>query len=315
MNLADVYAVWIEAERATYAYRYRWRISNNTEYLYKIQNKGNITLSMGPRSPETEEIYNKAHNYEMMLKSAANRSLLLGKMYKVSRLPTLATFAGNVLRSLDKHRLLGDTIQVVGTNALVAYQLEAQCNLDSELRMTEDLDFTWRDGTKKFNSLVPSVNLLDVIKESDATWTVSSETEFRLINRSSEVIELLIPPSMWDSRPKGSWKAVDTIGQEDLLGGMPVEQVAADVSGRPAKIVAPDPRLFMLHKWILSSEEKRKPQKKTKDYAQALQLKDLINERLPAYPLDEEFIDGLNDRLRNAWKEMNKVEKKHTLKP
>lgn len=296
-NLNQTYAAWMEAEQAIVLGRLRWKTVNETDYLYRLRPGRDTGTSLGPRSPATELQFEQARSHEEQSKNGAKRLLVLGRIYKATRAPMIATFAGEALRALDRRGILGDGLQVVGTNALPAYELEAARQLPDDLHATEDFDLSWIG-----KAMVPPPHLLDVLREADATWTVSMERTFQLVNRNLEIIDVVVAPSRQMAYPKSSpWKAVDLDGQEDLLGGVPVSQVVADFSGRPARIVAPDPRLFALHKFLLSQEPERKAIKRAKDRAQAEQVMALVEVGMPHYPMDEAFIATLSDRLGKAW--------------
>ena len=57
----------------------------------------------------------------------------------------------------------------------------------------------------------------------------------------------------------------------------------------PARIVAPDPRWFTLHKLWMSAQAKRNPLKRPKDEAQGYALLDAVKIAMSHYPLDEAF--------------------------
>lgn len=94
------------------------------------------------------------------------------------------------------------------------------------------------------------------------------------------------------------------------MGGLPVEHVIAGLSGRPAKIVAPDPRLFALHKWMMAVDPNRKPAKQRKDHNQALQVKRLIELGMPHHPFDDEFLDNVSPLIQQSWKSLSSFEDK-----
>ena len=58
-------------------------------------------------------------------------------------------------------------------------------------------------------------------------------------------------------------------------------------------MVAPEPRLFGLHKLWLAEQPDREPLKKGRDRAQGRAVLRLILERLPQYPLDARVLRGL----------------------
>jgi hypothetical protein len=85
--------------------------------------------------------------------------------------------------------------------------------------------------------------------------------------------------------------------QEWLLEGRPVDQVVCGRNGTPARIVAPDPRWFALHKLWMSDQEKRNPLKRPKDRRQGEALLSAIAAEMPHYPLDEAFRTTLPPEL------------------
>ena len=77
--------------------------------------------------------------------------------------------------------------------------------------------------------------------------------------------------------------------QDWLLLGRPVDQVVGCRDGSPARIVAPDPRWFALHKLWMAAQTKRNPLKRPKDRQQGLALLDTIALHMPHYRLDAAF--------------------------
>src|SRR3546814_7776461 len=67
--------------------------------------------------------------------------------------------------------------------------------------------------------------------------------------------------------------------------------------GSPARIVAPDPRWFALHKLWMSAQAKRNPLKRPKDAKQGTALLDAVAEAMPQFPLDAAFAAELPDEL------------------
>jgi hypothetical protein len=299
-NLAETYAPWMEAVRATHGDRWRWKKVKGEDYLYHLFHGSNNGRSLGPRSPHTEAICAQMQALEQRASNGEKRLLLMGRMYRAARLPILAPFAGAVLRELDAQGILGDQVMVVGTNALGAYEIEAGRSLDTGLHATEDFDLSWVGQTPAMET---PVTLLPALQRADASWTVSMERTFQVVNRHGEVIDVLVAPSLLKGYPKDEKiRAIDVEGQEDLLGGERISQVVADLSGRPARIVAPDPRLYALHKWSLARDPTRTATKRQKDAQQALAVRQLVDEGMPALPFDKAFLKTLSPRLTHAWK-------------
>ncbi len=302
-NLENTYYVFREAERFLLGGNLRWKTVNEQVYLYKYPNGKSLEISLGVRNKDTEALMEQFKNYEEQVKYGGKKLMLLGKMYKAARLPTIANFAGNVLRALDRHGFLDQDIRVIGTHALAAYELEAQCLLSDEgIKMTEDLDLNWQSSNEV--EIEPPKNLYRAIKESDSTWTVSSENTFRITNKYAEEVELLIPEVLLKYAPKGPWRAISIEWLEYLMGGRSVEHVVSDLKGNPARIVAPDPRLFAIHKWMVSKSETRRVDKRRKDRTQSLTLLNLIEEKMPHYEFDDDFQGSLAPPMKEALIEM-----------
>lgn len=299
INLGDAYRAWIEAERAQQKGRLRWKTIRDTDYLYQMAPGSDTGISLGPRSAETEAQYEDARRLETIARTGKNELLVLGRIYRATRLPMIPVFAADVLRVLDRKDLLGSPLQVVGTNVLPAYELEASASVTQDLHATDDFDLSWLG-----DPVVPPPRLLDILREADPSWTVSMERTFQVLNRELQLIDVLVAPSKHAEYPtarQSMWQAIEVPGQEDLLGGVPVERVVTDTRGQPARIVAPDPRRFVLHKWLVSQEPTRKPNKRAKDRAQAEQVFELVEQKLSHYPWDESFLDTLSPRLLQAW--------------
>ena len=85
--------------------------------------------------------------------------------------------------------------------------------------------------------------------------------------------------------------------QEWLLPGRRVDQVVPCRDGTPARIVAPDPRWFALHKLWLGAQAKRNPLKRRKDVAQGKALLKAVAEAMPQYDLGQDFAAHLPGEL------------------
>src|SRR3546814_7231145 len=94
--------------------------------------------------------------------------------------------------------------------------------------------------------------------------------------------------------------------QEWLLPGTRISHVVVGRDGSPARLVVPDPRWFALQKLWMSAQGKRNPLKRGKDQNQDTALRDAVRERMPQFPIDHAFENGLPEELRGfyeGWKE------------
>jgi len=215
-------------------------------------------------------------------------------LYRALRLPMVSSEAGPILRECDRRHLLGSHLLVVGTNAIAAYMIEANGSIALPDE-TEDFDLAWVAETPD----EPERSVWDMLKAVDPTFTVYSERDFQARNAKAYEAELLVAPSRANTLgAKDQPRPVPLPEQEWLLLGRPVDQVIGCRDGSPARIVAPDPRWFALHKLWMSAQAKRNPLKRPKDRKQGLALLDAVATTMPQYPLDDAFEAALPDELR-----------------
>lgn len=303
IDLADLYDAWRQAARAGLKGRYRWKNVNGTDYLYLLRPGSDTGKSLGPRSVALEQLHEEHQQLYARAKTTWPRLLLKGRMLKAVRIPMVTAGVGEALRDLDLAGLLGDYVRVVGSVALPAYEIAAGVKLDPALHATEDMDFTW--VAPKESRPAPSA-LLDVLKRSDDTWTVNTERPFQLRNRKGDLLDVLVGPSLRDGYPAREKVRASVMESQDwLLGGTPVDVVLVDLAGKPARVVAPDPRLFALHKLQMSQQPAsvRRREKSAKDLRQALAVLDLVETRMPEYPLDEAFVSGIAEPLQAQYRQ------------
>ncbi len=303
-NLEQHYATWIDAERVLMPGRLAWKTVSGRDYLYCLSDGRGNGRSLGPRSPETEASYAAA----VAAREAATTLWTLlrreGAIYRTLRLPRIASAAAALLRELDRHALLGDSLMVVGTTALAVYEIEARARFATAAGVdsTQDFDMTWvatepRQTTLSATGAAPRT-LLDVMKRVDPTYTINTERSFQVRNAHGYEVELLISQSLARTLPRNESLSPAALAEQDwLLPGRRIEHVVCGLDGLPARLVAPDPRRFALQKLWLSAKPSRNPLKKSKDAKQGGLLLSAISERMPHYPLDDEFRNGLPPEL------------------
>ena len=143
-----------------------------------------------------------------------------------------------------------------------------------------------------------------MLKAVDPTFTINTEREFQARNAKAYEVELLVAPSRAETLAgKDRPRPVPLPEQEWLLPGRRVDQVVPCRDGSPARIVAPDPRWFALHKLWLGAQAKRNPLKRRKDTVQGAALLDAVAEAMPHYSLGLEFVTSLPDELVPYWEE------------
>lgn len=309
INMRQRYDVWIEAERELYSMPYdlRRKKVGEYEYLYEIFDRSGNGKSLGAWDDEKHSQLEEYKAAKSALKERRDGARdALGESSRIARalrLPLLSADAGPILREADRRSLLGSHLLVVGTNAMAAYALEAAGTFRDVPDETEDFDLAWtadepEDGTQ----------LWDMLKAVDPTFTINTEREFQARNAKAYEVELLVAPSRIQTLAgKDRPRPVPLPEQEWLLPGRRVDQVVPCRDGTPARIVAPDPRWFALHKLWLGAQAKRNPLKRRKDTVQGAALLDAVAEAMPHYSLGHEFVESLPDELVPYWEEWAKA--------
>lgn len=310
VNLRQRYEVWIDAERALAALPYdlRRKTVNGHDYLYRIFDRGGNGRSLGPMTSDLEARLLAYRSEKDALKERIKglRPALAesAALYRALRLPLLSSDAGPILRECDRRGLLGSHLLVVGTNAIAAYMAEANGRIDLPDE-TEDFDLAWisqqEDDDEK--------RLWDMLKAVDPTFTVNAERDFQARNARAYEVEIVVAPSRAATLGgRDQPRPVPLPEQEWLLLGRPVDHVIGCRDGSPARIVAPDPRWFALHKLWMAAQDKRNPLKRPKDRVQGLALLDAVAQAMPHYPFDDAFESALPHELTphfEAWREQS----------
>jgi hypothetical protein len=206
----------------------------------------------------------------------------------------------------DKHA----TIRVIGTNALYAYESLAGVVFNADSTATSDVDILVddRNRLRLLTEADEPIGLTRLIQSKvDRTFAARSAGDFRLTNDRGYMIEFIRPLSdpMYRSMPgaepleDGDIRPAPVPGLQWLVNAPSVEVVVLDERGFPAPMRCPDPRNWAMHKLWLSGRDDRAPEKKIRDREQARITLDLVEQKLPQFPMDEAFLLTLPGQLRN----------------
>lgn len=301
VNLEQAYDAWMGTLRTLNALPYNMRIKeiSGREYLYEVTDRRGNMKSKGALDPAKQDAFDtyKADKAELKDRLGHARETLReqASLYRALRLPMLPAEAGKILREADRLQFLGKQAMVVGTNALVAYALEANGFIRDAPDATLDFDMA-------LTALDPADDrptLWKVLKEADMTYAVNTERSFQARNAKAYEVEILSAPSrvggqVAQDRPR----PIPLPEQEWLLNGRRVDRVVGVRDGEAARILVPDPRWFALQKLWLAEKPERDPQKKDKDRKQGSALLDAIWLSMRHYPLDTGFYNALPADLR-----------------
>lgn len=301
VNLEQAYDVWMGTLRALNDMPYNMRIKeiSGREYLYEVTDRRGNMKSKGALDPAKQDAFDtyKADKAELKDRLAQARETLReqASLYRALRLPMLPAEAGKILREADRLQFLGQQAMVVGTNALVAYALEANGFIRDAPDATLDFDM----ALTALGTGDDRPTLWKVLKEADMTYSVNTERPFQARNAKAYEVEILSAPSrIGGQTAQDKPKPVALPEQEWLLNGRRVDRVVGVRDGEAARIVVPDPRWFALQKLWLAEKPERDPQKKGKDRKQGFALLDAIWLTMRHYPLDNGFYDELPADLR-----------------
>jgi hypothetical protein len=274
-----------------------WKKSKGKQYLFRTSDRHGNGKSLGVRSDKTETIYAEFHKNKQQirdslqsLKERIKEQSRFCKAAKIQRVPRIVTA---ILRLFEQHRLLGKNLQIIGTNALYAYEAASGVFLDSSLLATKDMDVLW-DVHSRLNlyswTQVDVKGLLDILKKADKTFELKRKKSFRAVNSAGFMVDLVKP------EPKPAFlQEIRQMGDEEDLAAAEIRNLQWLVSspkfsqtvigddGFPATMVVPDPRAFALHKLWLSKQQDREPIKKTRDRDQSLAVCRLVLHYLPDY--------------------------------
>lgn len=307
VNLDQAYQVWMDALRTLNDMPYNLRIKevSGKEYLYEVTDRRGNMKSMGPldEGKQAEFDQYKTEKAELKERLAGSRETLKeqASLYRALRLPMLPTEAGKILREADRLRFLGEQAMVVGTNALIAYALEANGFIRDAPDTTIDFDLALTGVEVGDDRPI----LWKVLKEADTTYSVNTERPFQARNAKAYEVEILSAPSrVAGQAPKDRPRPVPLPEQEWLLMGRPVDRVVGVRDGEAARMVVPDPRWFALQKLWMAEKPERAAQKKRKDLKQGRALLDAVWLTMRHYPLNDTFYEELPAELRphyEAW--------------
>ena len=298
IDAVQLYEAYLAAYHKGRAYRggMHWKKAKGREYLFRSRDRYGYGNSLGPRSPETEKILEEFRKNKQQvkerLKNLKKRLKEQARFCKAAMIQRVPRVAAETLRHLDRQKLLGHNVLIVGTNALYAYEAAAGAYVDTAITATGDLDILWdvRSRLTLVADDIDKIGLLDILRKADRSFELSGPRSYRAINRDGYMVDLI------KSEPKsllikertqmggpGDLKAAEIKNLQWLISSPKIYQIAIGEDGFPTAIAAPDPRAFALHKLWLSKQTNREAVKKQRDYDQALAVANLVVNYLPQY--------------------------------
>jgi hypothetical protein len=189
---------------------------------------------------------------------------------------------------------LGSGIRVAGTNALYAYEAECGVVMSPEITATGDIDLLFDARRRLFLLADPeleTLNLVGLLRLADRSFS-RTRMSFRAQNDEGFFVDLIKPLR----NPPWLAEKISIGDQSDLqaeieglawLENAPVlEQIAIDERGYPLRMVAPDPRVFAIHKLWVSNRENRDQIKKRRDREQARAVAEMVRQYMLHLPFE-----------------------------
>ena len=295
----QIYRAWREVlwRYRDYKYGMRWKNVNGKDYLLRLTSASGNSRSLGPRAPETEQIFQQfqdgkalAEEKYQSLKVKLDSQRKLNRAVRLGRMPSII---GEILLRLDQAQALSE-LRVVGTHAIFAYESMAAVELKMELLASGDIDLLF-DVRKQVSLLAKKLDgegLLGLLKKVDKTFEISSGEGFRAINKDGFMVDLIgQDKGMFAPKPQllaqGDLEIMEVPNLEWLANAPRIEQVVIAANGSAVIMPVPDPRAFAIHKAWLSHQINREPVKKQRDLNQALMVMNLVREYLPNLAIDE----------------------------
>jgi len=317
VDTRQLWEAWKANEKRLAGYKgsLSWASLPSGKYLLKsfVDSKTKIrkARSLGPRSEETERIYEEfkrgraeakgaAASIRQRIESQARLNLAIG----LDRVPELPS---RILRRLDGEGLLGRNVFVAGTNAIYAYEAAAGVFVQRDLLATGDLDIFF-DSQARLKLTVEGAEpqgVLRVLKATDRSFR--PEGSFRAINDEGYSVDLI------KATPTPPWRdEADGIGADDLeaapilnmrwVANAPrFSAVAVGYDGAPVPMACPDPRAFALYKlWMATRDPTRDPVKRVRDQAQAEVVAKIVHEHMPQLPFEPEQLTSFPRKVIEA---------------
>lgn len=317
INTRQRFEAWQEA--AANERRYRgslvWSQTKGTDYLlksyYDEQGRRRQT-SLGRRSAETEEVKQRfdaerarASEARQQIEAALARQAAINRALGLGRIPQTPA---RILHALNKRGLLGTGLRVAGTNAVYAYEAACGVFVDPGITATNDIDLLL-DSRSRLHLVADAEfggnNLLQIIQGTDRSFKRSANP-FRASNGEGYLVDLIKPVRSppWAEAPRPvreqeDLEAAEIEGLVWLENAVPFRQMVIDERGFPLWIVAPDPRVFAVHKHWLSKRPERERPKARRDHAQAAAVAELVRTFLPHLPFDAPELQVLPKKVVN----------------
>lgn len=271
-----------------------WKQQQGYEYLIRSSAR-NSQKSLGPRSEETEAIYEKFTERKARvearvkaLKAELKRHQRMNNALHVGRAPQLLV---EILNRLETSGL-SEHFTVVGTHSLYAYESTAGVRFAmTDALATNDIDLLW--DTRKRVRFVAHMNflgssMLNLLKKVDSTFELREYQRYTAVNDKGFEVDIirreakdLDPHPLRLTEADEEFAAVQARNAEKLLSGPRFSSIIVSTSGHMARMNTISPKSFVDFKRWMGNLSDREPLKKSRDLLQADLVEELVHEYLP----------------------------------
>lgn len=295
IDAESVFMALRDAEKAAQAVRGSmiWRTVNDKPYLIRT-NADNSQKSLGPRSTDTEAVYDKFMARKKIsgeritgLRQALQLQQKLNRAHRVGRTPEIVV---KILNQLHKSGI-GDHFITVGTHALFAYESACGVRFVDEATTTQDIDLLM--DTQKHLLLAATLqergdSLLSTLQKVDPTFDLRDDQLYTAVNAGGFEVDVIRHeaknrdphPLRVTAAERDLW-AVQVGNGAQMASAERFAQMVVSTSGHMALMTTLHPATFSRLKQALSLNRGRDPLKKSRDALQAQAVAELLEEMMP----------------------------------
>lgn len=296
IDAQSVFSAWEDASKSADDVRggMYWKRQGKTDYLIRTS-PTNTQKSLGPRSGETETIYEKF--VARKTKVEARVALLAAELSRHQRM-NRALFVGrapqilvDILNALSRAGL-SEHFTVIGTHALYAYEAAAGVRFGStDALATQDVDLLW-DTCKRVSFATQmkfiGSSMVGLLQKVDPTFEIRQDQRYTAVNSKGFEVDIIRrEASEGDPHPlrltddaEDLW-AVQAKITGVLLSGPRFSSMIVSPSGYMARMETISPLTFVKFKRWMAAQADRDPMKTSRDSLQADLVEQLIEEYLP----------------------------------
>ena len=295
IDAESVFTALRDAEKAAQTVRgsMLWRQISGKTYLIRT-NADNSQKSLGPRTDETEAVYEKFMARKKWLservtglRQALQLHQKLNRAHRVGRTPEIVV---KILNQLHKSGI-SEHFLTVGTHALFAYESACGVRFAEEATTTQDIDLLM--DTQKHLLLASTLeerneSLLSTLQKVDATFDLRDDQLYTAVNASGFEVDVIRRtaqnrdphPLQVTSAERDFW-AVQVGNGAQMASSARFAQMVVSASGHMALMTTLHPLTFSRLKQALANSPTRNPLKKSCDALQAQAVAQLVEEMLP----------------------------------